>query len=894
MGLRLVLLVACALAVASLAFGQGRGAANAAAQPAAAPEGVTLLLDRLEALLQKGDRAGFISLVDAAADPDQVELFGGDLFVTGALRVVVNERDRLPLENSLPGNGYRVVVEIFTETSGRARIVTALLDVRRPNESGADGWRITAAQGLTSVEGLYRLRIDPAAYYDVRGLTITGTDLVITLDEGSVFVVDSEAGTTGMVLFGRGLMRFSPTPETERGQLRIFAGSDTLGAAFDAVYVRLHPSDYGSRVSFTSRTPARPSPRQLRRAQDVFARESLNSYSLDLRDLSGEPWYLLPQPGEVLAEVQTRRHGNLTYSRSITQAEDVTLFDRERRRTIALYTSPERAAVLDRAFNDDDYRDYDVLDYNIEATVSPSREFIDGRARLRLRVRAPILSALTLRLADSLSVTAIASPEYGRLMHLRIRNQNSVIVNLPAALERDMEMTLVIAYSGRVEPQNVEDESVQSGEGPEDPFVSAEPNFLLSNRSYWYPQNPISDYATATLRITVPEGFACVATGRLRGATEVTLRDLLTLTDGKAYVFTAADPLRYLALVVSRFVRVADSTIDLADSEDVRPTQSVEIAVEANPRQQGRGRALMGDVEDIMRFYAGLVGDAPYGSATVALVEHELPGGHSPGYFAVLNSPLPGARSIWRDDPASFSNFPEFFLAHELAHQWWGQAVGWRNYHEQWLSEGFAQYFAALYARDSRGERVFQDMLRQFRKWALAESDEGPVYLGYRLGHIKSRPRVFRALVYNKGAAVLHMLRRLVGDETFFSAIRRFYTEQKFQKAGTDDLQHAFEAESGRPLDRFFERWIYGAAIPQVRYARTIAPGSVAVRFEQIGDQIFDIPVTVTITYADGRTQEAVLAITDRRVEWKMPTTGQVRQVEINRDQAAIAEFDQI
>jgi hypothetical protein len=772
--------------------------------------------------------------------------------------------------------------------------VTSLLDVRRPNGGGLDSWRITAAQGLTSVEGLYRLRIDSAAHYDARGLTITGPDLVITLEEGSVFLVESEVGTTGMVLLGRGVMRFSPSPETERGQLRIFAGSETLTAAFDAAYVRLHPSDYANKVSTVSLTPARPTPRQVRRAQEIFARESQNSYSLDLRDLSGEPWYLLPQPGELLAEIPTRRHGELTYSRSITQAEDVTLFDRERRRTIALYTSAERAGVLDRAYSDDDYRDYDVLDYNIEANVAPDRAFLEGRARLRLRVRAPILSALTLRLADSLSITGIASPEYGRLLHLRIRNQNSVIVNLPAALERDTEMTLIVAYSGRIEPQNVEDESVQNGETVEDPFVSAEPNFLLSNRSYWYPQNPIADYATATLRITVPEGFGCVATGRLRGSSDVTLRDLLSLTEGKAYVFTATDPLRYLALVVSRFVRVADSMIDLVDSEEAGRPQSVEIAVEANPRQQGRGRALMGEVEGIVRFYAGLVGDAPYTSATVALVEHELPGGHSPGYFAVLNSPLPGSRATWRDDPAAFSSFPEFFVAHELAHQWWGQAVGWRNYHEQWLSEGFAQYFAALYARDARGERVFNDMLRQFRKWALAESDEGPVYLGYRLGHIKSQPRVFRALVYNKGAAVLHMLRRLVGDETFFAAIRRFYMEQKFQKAGTDDLRRAFEAEAGRPLERFFDRWIYGAAIPRVRYTKTITPQSVVVRFEQVGDQLFDIPVTVTLTYADGRrTQEAVVVLSDRVVEWKMPTTGQVRHVDVNRDQAAIAEFDQ-
>jgi len=219
--------------------------------------------------------------------------------------------------------------------------------------------------------------------------------------------------------------------------------------------------------------------------------------------------------------------------------------------------------------------------------------------------------------------------------------------------------------------------------------------------------------------------------------------------------------------------------------------------------------------------------------------------------------------------------------------------VGWRNYHEQWLSEGFAQYFAALYANEARGARAFQDMLRQFRKWALAESDEGPIYLGYRLGHIKARPRVFRALVYNKGAAVLHMLRRLVGDETFFNAVRRFYTEQKFRKAGTEDLRRAFEAESGRPPERFFDRWIYGAELPRVRYTSAVSAGAVDVRFEQVGELLFDIPVTVTITYADGRTQEVVVPVTERRVEWAMPTDGAVRRVQINRDNAAIAEFDE-
>ena len=121
-------------------------------------------------------------------------------------------------------------------------------------------------------------------------------------------------------------------------------------------------------------------------------------------------------------------------------------------------------------------------------------------------------------------------------------------------------------------------------------------------------------------------------------------------------------------------------------------------------------------------------------------------------------------------------------------------------------------------------------MLRQFRRWSLSQSDQGPVHLGYRLGHIKGDLRVYRALVYNKGAGVLHMLRRLLGDEAFFAGLRRFYDDRRFQKAGTDDLERALEAESGRTLDRFFERWIYGTQIPRIGFKSTIGDGQVTVR----------------------------------------------------------------
>jgi len=184
-------------------------------------------------------------------------------------------------------------------------------------------------------------------------------------------------------------------------------------------------------------------------------------------------------------------------------------------------------------------------------------------------------------------------------------------------------------------------------------------------------------------------------------------------------------------------------------------------------------------------------------------------------------------------------------------------------------------------------------MLRQFRRWSLADSDQGPVHLGYRLGHIKNEPRVFRAVVYNKGALVLHMLRRTLGDDQFFGGLRAFYEDRKFQKAGTDDLQRAFEEKSGRKLDRFFERWIYGTDIPRITYRVTTRDRSVVIRFEQSADMIFDVPVTVTLTYADGRTQDVVVQVSDAQVEHTITTDGPVRQVQINRDNAALAEFEQ-
>src|SRR5689334_331026 len=259
---------------ASAAFAQS--SAQPAAQipgPPGPPDGVAALLHRLELLLQQNNRDDFPALLSTAdITGAEAEQATDDLFSYETTRAVVQERDRTQLESALPGDGYHVIVEIMTETAARARVLTARFDVRRPRGGDVDSWRIIDITRLTFVQGLYRLRLDTATQYAAREFTIRAQDVQFTLHSGNVFQVVSGEGVTGLILLGRGEMRFSPGPQTEKGQLRIFSGSETLTTLFGAAFVRVHPADFETRVDVSGLRAMPADPRQAKRAQDVYAR----------------------------------------------------------------------------------------------------------------------------------------------------------------------------------------------------------------------------------------------------------------------------------------------------------------------------------------------------------------------------------------------------------------------------------------------------------------------------------------------------------------------------------------------------------------------------------------------------------------------------------------------
>lgn len=888
---RLRALLVCALLLTATASAQ-----QSAQRPTQA-DGVVRLLADLENALTSNNIDDFRRLTASTIAASESSMFAGTSFAPGQDFAAVRERDRRPT-----GPGYLVLVEMLLRRGKVGRIATWQLLVQPDPADGS--FEIASATPIASVDGLVQLELDLTQQFDVRDATFTAPGLSVRLQSGVAFLGRVADGNTVLVFRGKGEMLFNPADPAEQVQIRAFSGKPAIDSPLEAFFIRLSPQEFDARIAASHMTPMPVNPGDVARARQMFDDFARRSYTLNLGDLTSDRWSLLPPVGDVLAELRTRRHGNLTYVRSADDPEDVSLFDRQRGRNISVYASPERLATRGPFYSEDDATSYDVEHYAIDVKFDPERDWITGRGSLRLRTKVDGLATLSLKLAESLTVSSISSPELGRVLALRVAGQSGVLVSLPKPLPKGSELVLDVFYSGRLPGQSIDREAMvveaqaQGAPNPlgmQDIVIPPEPRFLYSNRTFWYPQATVTDYATAALQVTVPAQFQVVASGTLLNST------VTPATEGagrsgdsraeRVVQFLADRPLRYVAVIISRFVSVGSIPVaaPAVASSQLRaaadPVTSIGVDVVATPRLLRSNRSLPDRVADMVAFYSQAIGEAPYPNFTLATLDAELPSGHSPAYFAIWNQPTLPTNLSWRDDPVALNGHPFFFLAHEVAHQWWGQAIGWKNYHEQWLSEGLAQYFAAMYAGHDRGPDVERQLFAQMRTTAMTLSKHGPIHLGYRLGHIQGDGRIFRGLVYNKSAVVLHMLRRLIGPDAFTAGLQRFYRTHRYQKAGTDDLRAAFEAEAGVPLSRFFERWVLGFTLPDARLSWRMDPDGahVLIRVEQTGDT-FDFPLLVTMQLANGQTSQTPLLVTTAVHEVRLPVAAAVRQLDARDD----------
>lgn len=194
----------------------------------------------------------------------------------------------------------------------------------------------------------------------------------------------------------------------------------------------------------------------------------------------------------------------------------------------------------------------------------------------------------------------------------------------------------------------------------------------------------------------------------------------------------------------------------------------------------------------------------------------------------------------------------ESVVAHEIAHQWFGDSVTEATWADLWLSEGFATYFAGLFIEKNEGPRAFKAYMHDAAKTYLdfEQKRRSPI-------HDTETEKLFDLLNpnnYEKGAWVLHELRTMLGDKAFFSGLRAYYESKRSTTATTDDLRSALEKASGQDLKDFFDRWVYKAGHPVYKVGWTeTRPGVIEIKLSQTQtDDAFLIPVTLEIVTAGG------------------------------------------
>jgi aminopeptidase N len=197
------------------------------------------------------------------------------------------------------------------------------------------------------------------------------------------------------------------------------------------------------------------------------------------------------------------------------------------------------------------------------------------------------------------------------------------------------------------------------------------------------------------------------------------------------------------------------------------------------------------------------------------------------------------ASAIFYDEETVASRPIAGLVAHEVAHQWWGNSVTESDWNEVWLSEGFATYFALLYSEQAEGRDAFVAGLRKSRdqvfELELKHPDTPVVHRD-----LQDMEKVLNGLVYQKGGWTLHMLRRQIGTEAFWAGIREHYARHANAHATTEELRRTMEAASGQDLAWFFDQWLRRSGVPRLegswRYEPRKKELEVVLRQTQAGE----------------------------------------------------------
>ena len=513
------------------------------------------------------------------------------------------------------------------------------------------------------------------------------------------------------------------------------------------------------------------------------------------------------------------------------------------------------------------YGDLDVVHYDVVLGLpAPGGSVVDGVAALRVRPASEGLGEVVL---DFTGLAVLEVAVEGMAVEA-LHRDGRLAVPLPPGTGPADTVSVRIAYRGTPDDGLI---LGRDARGRPAAFVDNWPN----RTRFWLPSvDHPSDKATAALTVHAPEGWRVVANG------------LPTAQDGPAPPAPDGSPRRSWSWRTGVPVSTYNLVFGAARLEVVslgvaacgrapaspRADGCVEVSAWLYPEDTGQAGRSFRRAAEMVDFYSGLVG--PYPFEKLAHVQASTRFGGMENASAIFYS----------DEALARGRDLEGTVAHETAHQWFGDSVTEADWPELWLSEGFATYFGHLFFEHAEGEADFRARLEKDRAQVLASTDVLRPVIDREENDLFA---LLNANNYPKAGWILHMLRGILGDEAFFRGVRSYYARFAGGTATTQDFRRAMEEASGAELGWFFRQWLEEPGYPVLSVVHRWDPaaGEVAVTVRQVQDgtwPTFRFPLEVELAPGQGVSRRHRLEVTGREETFRFQASGPLRSVVVDPD----------
>jgi aminopeptidase N len=417
---------------------------------------------------------------------------------------------------------------------------------------------------------------------------------------------------------------------------------------------------------------------------------------------------------------------------------------------------------------------YDALHYTLELSIDPQNNTLSGDCTMEAQATQS-LGAFNLDFSE-LTIKQVTVNE--RKAKYR-REERELTITPAQPIQAGDVFTVATTYSGSPETSPSFGTLWSSGWYHTDEnvvFVSSE----TSGSSNWYPVNdhPL-DKATYTFRITVPKPYVVAASGLLQQE----LDNGNTVT----YVWEAAEPMASYVTAVN----IGEYAIETVQGPD-----GILIRNYLPPDFPETSKAGIDQLADMLAFFSERFGPYPFEAYGIVIVDFSDNGP------AAMETQTLSQHEI---DEYAFS-LSEYVIAHELAHQWFGDSVSLENWQDIWLKEGAATYAGWLWKEHKESGYLDTKVRSVYPMYAFSPDPPGN----------PSPTNLYTNTVFDRGALTFHALRLHVGDEAFFQILRTYTERFRYGNASTADFIAVAEEVSGQDLGEFFDAWLYDTKIPAI------------------------------------------------------------------------------